>query len=143
MEVDPHSADRLESGFCELALARPCEEWNHLSRSAAVARLFHQCGLCVVDDFHHLLGPALTPKATGQIGMRLSQDDHQSGNQPSGDDANLFDETLFNPEEQLIGFLQQTPRRHHSPPPPMPAEVTLLLLDRLLEHGLQSTISAG
>src|SRR5258708_26774910 len=75
--------------------------------------------------------------------MRLSQDDHQSSNQPSGDDANLFDQTLFNPEEQLIGFLQQTARCHHSPPPAMPTGVTLLLLDRLLEHGLKPTISAG
>src|SRR5260370_12245790 len=112
---------RVEMGLCELALARPCEEGAPLRGPAALACLFHKCRLRVVNDLHYLVGSALTSKSTGQIGMRLSQDDHQSSNQPSGDDANLFDQTLFNPEEQLIGFLQQMARRHHSPPPAMPA----------------------
>src|SRR2546428_14033830 len=75
--------------------------------------------------------------------MRWPQHDHQSRDQPSGDDANLLDEAFLDPEEELIGLLQHSTRRHRAPPPPMPAKITFLLFDRLLEHDLQPTISAG
>src|SRR5712692_214769 len=75
--------------------------------------------------------------------MRSAKHDHQSRHQPSGHEPNLLHQALLYPEEELIGFLQQSPRRHHASPPAMPAEVALLLFDGLLEHGLQPTISAG
>src|SRR5712691_1880982 len=75
--------------------------------------------------------------------MRMAEYDHQSRHQPAGHDANFLDKTFLDPEEKLIGFLQQSTGRHCTPPPAVPAEVTFLLLDRLLEHGLRPTISAG
>src|SRR5437016_11605253 len=73
--------------------------------------------------------------------MGMAKHRHQSWNQPAWNDANLLDETFFNPEEQLILFLQQTPRGHRPRGPAMPPLIPLLLLDGLLKHGLQPTIS--
>src|ERR1700692_954367 len=75
--------------------------------------------------------------------MRVSQHDHQSSNQPAGNEANFLDEAFLDPEQKLIRLLEQAARRHLALSPPMPAQVTLLLFDRFLKHRLHPTISAA
>src|SRR3979490_744051 len=74
--------------------------------------------------------------------MGVAKYDHQPGDQPARHDANLLDNALLNPEEELIRFLKQAPRSHRALSPAVPPQVTLLLFSRLLQHGLQPTISA-
>src|SRR5450759_4938518 len=74
--------------------------------------------------------------------MRMPKHDHQPRDQPTRHDANFLDETLLDPEEQLIRLLKQAAGRHCTLPPAMPAQISLLLFNRLLKHGWQSTISA-
>jgi hypothetical protein len=45
-------------------------------------------------------------------------------------------QALFNPEEKLIGFLQQSSRGHDAPSHAMPSHVSRLFLHGLFEHGL-------
>src|SRR5882672_9705856 len=73
----------------------------------------------------------------------MAQHDHQPCDQPSGNNANFLNETLFDPEEELIRLLEEAARRHHALSPAMPAQVTRLFVDRLLEHGQKPTISAA
>src|SRR5439155_26465872 len=56
-------------------------------------------------------------------------------------DADLLNMALLDPVEELIRFLQQSSRRHRAFGPAMPTPISLLLLDRLLKHGPQPTIS--
>src|SRR5947209_18716880 len=72
----------------------------------------------------------------------MTQHSHQPRHQPSGHDADLLHNALFDPEEKLVRFLKQASRCHCAPSASMPALIPLLLLDGLLKHGLQPTISA-
>jgi len=108
---------------------------------AADAGFLHQSFLRVVDELHHMLRSPLTSKLPGKLRMCMTKDSGKSRNQPARDDANLLHETLFDPKQQLIGLLQQAPRSHSALAPTMPALEELLLLNRLLKHGLQPTIS--
>src|SRR6266581_7417121 len=71
----------------------------------------------------------------------MAQNRHQAWDQPSGNDSNLLDMAFFDPVQELIRFLQQSSRGHRAFGPAMPAPISLLLLDGLLKHGPQPTIS--
>src|SRR5438445_786763 len=129
-------------GFFQHSSARAPKQRDHLRGLAAETGLLHQRRLRVVDDLHHLLRTPLTTKPRRERRMRVTKDRHQSRYQPAGNDADLLHETLFDPVEQLIRLLQQASRCHRTPTPSMPALISLLLLDRLLKHGPQPTISA-
>src|ERR1700687_1621426 len=119
----------------ELALARPCEQRDHLGGTAAQTRLLHERGLGVVDDLHHVPGAALASKSGRQLGVRLPEDDHEARHQPARHQTNLLDEALFDPEEKLIALLKHSAWCHRTPPSAMPVEIALLLFNRLLKHG--------
>src|SRR5215472_4247988 len=74
--------------------------------------------------------------------MRVAKHGHQPRYQPARDDLDLLDEAFFDPEQQLIRLLQEPAWSHRATALAVPSTVTLLLVDRLLKHGLQPTISA-
>src|ERR1700694_2105855 len=75
--------------------------------------------------------------------MRLPQHDHQARDEPARNQANLLDQAFFDPEKQLVRFLQHAPGRHSATSPAVPTQSTFLIFDGLLQHDSQPTISAG
>src|SRR4029077_2917202 len=130
-------------GLAQLPLPRPAEQGYDLSRTTTLARLVHQRRLCVVDDLHHLVRPALSTKSARELRMRVPKHHHQTRYKPAGHDANFLHHALLDPVQELIGFAQQSARRHCSLTQAMPPEMPVLFFDRLLKHALQPTISAG
>jgi hypothetical protein len=90
-----------------------------------------------------MLGAPFATEPARQLGMRLSKDHREPRHEPSGHNPNLLHHAFLDPEQELVRLLQHATRRHCATSPAMPMQVTFLLFDRLLKHGLQPTISAG
>src|SRR5579864_2283939 len=73
----------------------------------------------------------------------MSQDEHQSRDQPSRHDLDALNVTLLDPVEKLVRLLKQASRRHRALGAAVPSPISLLLLDCLLKHGPKPTISAS
>src|SRR5258705_3060733 len=99
MEVDAEQRQLERCGcFSEHPLTRPGEQRNDLSWTRAATCLVHQRSLCVVDDLHHLLRPALATESCRQLWVRVPEDDHEARNEPARNDANLLDQAFLDPE---------------------------------------------